>query len=1110
MRVVLAKQRKRRQPVQKPAAARRLDLKVLNPLRPILRWARAKFVRRPSWRAFAGWQAYYSDYLSANPSRALLRHSGPHVGGADRQAELIDALAAGRTVAMISAPPGCGKSRLALELARRIEREHPSWHAVFVRHDAGTVRGELPDLTQLRHVVFIVDDAHECPEVVQLLAAALSQASAAAALHLLCLTRSTARAEVARAIDGAFPSGALREIDLGRPSAQLVRSLIDGLLPQSSPHHRETIARFVGQSYFGAVLGCGVLDRETKLPQTFQRHDLRERICRETLRDAADGICPIESALRALAVYAALAPVPKARADVRDWSAQLSGLTPSAVDALIDRALKAGLVQEHNLTLTWPAPDLLADLILELACLDTNGKPTAFSVQLLEQLLEAEPEATVRNCASVGQLFAVGQETDLISKLVLDRARTITVGNQWDALKLLQTAQPLARRRPATVVELARILESRGVLRRNRPAGDLSSANSVEMAACALLMSAGEVDSVAVAVALGLGRDLYATSRDDGHSRDRILGELKAYCRFGMGRSLAQARAAVDTLRGWIGEPDLEAAALAVQLSAQFLTLEVESPHERQQTAGSGRLPLLPVPQVWAVRDLAMDTIARGMAHGDAGVQSAAVGALEGYAPRLHAADRAWSDQWLPQLTREMDVISTAITQLTGETTPLRVLAAAELLGWHWWAQDQEVLRRAGTPILRAIPDTDAYRLWKLLHGLPLPVHTSLPEPAPTGPEDRLQYVQAFSADGEAHPSEQARQLFDALDPRYPDGGAWRTLWLAVLQQSTGMPIHHRAGAVIEEFARRHPEVAWTFVTQADADGPLFLMLPPLLAELGKLDKARRSHEAASVAPGTRLEEAWLRALSLTSDLDAPERTVLARGLESADPDTVHQAADALLAADNADRLTAFRKIFAVIADRPTDSELWDLVLQRFVSWADIARTPPGKSTDEMAQVADELTSLLRAQSRHLRWGFQRHTRHLAHALAIIAVLRPQRLQEWMQREWTQSEAGGGRWSDESPLSAARLREIMRLVADSPAATQWIDIFILWVKRSPQLSGFGALGLTEICSLDDRRVSELAQAIANHPTEASQKAFAEFVSNRKKRERPGCGETVAG
>ena len=1095
MRVVLAKQKKRGQPAQKRAVSLSFDPKALNPLRPLWRWARSRFVRQPTWQAFVSWQAYYSAYLRTDAAPALLHHGGPYVGGFDHHTELLEAMSAGRGAALVCAPPGCGKSRFALELARRIERDYPRWQAVLVRHDEQLVRQELHHLMQSKRVVFIVDDAHECPQLLELLAAACGQASAAASQHLVCTTRPMGRAQVSRAVNGAFPPGMILEVDLGRASPELVRTLIDQLLPQSSPHHRDTIARFARQSYFGAVVACSALSRDAKLPQTFQRHDLRERISRASLRGAADGVCPIETALRTLAVYAALAPVQKAREDVREWAAQLSGLTPAVVDSLTARALAAGLLQEEGGGLMRPMPDLLGDLILEQACLDASGGPTPFGTQLLEQLLEAEPVATVRNCAGIGQLFGTAQDADLISRLALERAQAIPVGKQWDALALLQKTQPLATVRPVTVVELVRIIEARGIMHRAPPAAELFSINSVEMSACSLLLSAGEADAAAVPVALKLGRDLHGAAREDARSREHLLEELQAYCRFESGRSLAHAQAVAETLRGWISEPDVEAVALAASLSGQFLAL---------QTASLSPLP--PVPEVWSVRDVAVDTLTGAMAHGDANVQCTAIGALQGYAACEKTPDAAWSQRWSSQLARESERLATALGKLARESTGFPVAAAVELQGWHWWARQQDALQRAGAAILQAIPDTDAYRLWKLLYAPWLPVETVLPQPPPAQPQDRLQYIQGFSAAGEEERGAQARQLFESLEPRHADVGAWRALWQAVLEQSPRVAIDQPAGVVIGEFARRHPEAAWSFVNRADADGPLFAVLPFLLTELGKLDRARRSREASGVPAGTRLEEAWLRALSFTSDFDEPERAILARGLESTDADTVHHAADALLAAGGKDRSMAFARVFRVIVHRPADGALWELAIERFANWAE-AVLPPRSSepTDGMIQVADGLIYLLQAHGSHLRWGFQRHTRQLARALAITAVLCPRRMQEWMQRHWGQPEASTGSWSDASPLSVSRLTEVMRLLVDSPAAAQWIDAFINWMQHDPQLAGIGALGLAELCPLDDARVTRLTQTIDTQPTDASRKAFDEFVNQRKKRERPSFG-----
>lgn len=1074
------------------------DLKSWKFLRPIWRLTQGKFAPQSSWRGFVNWQAYYASCLGPDAGSALVQHTGPHVGNSTLQTELIDGMTAAQGAALVSAPPGCGKSRFALELARQTERSHPRWHVVFVRHDEAAVRDDLHHVTQSRHVVFIVDDAHECPELVRLLAHACAPTSAAAPLYLICLTRPTGRAPVSRVLNGAFAPGLIREIDLGRPSLPLVRALIDQLLPQSSPHHRDTIARFVRQSYFGATLVCGMLRGDAKLPQTFQRQDLRDRICRETLRGVADGVSPIETALRALGVFAALAPVPKTGPDVREWAAQSSGLTAATVDALLSRALDAGLFEDCGQELIRPVPQLRGDLILEVACMDAHGKPTPYGSLLLDRLLEVEPVAAARNCTGLGQLFGTDQDVDLLSKVVLERVGGIAAGSPWDVLELLQATQPLAARRPATVVEMTRLMESQGVLRRNPPAGELLGGNSIEMRACELLMAAGEVDSTAVPAAVGLARRLYAASRHDARSREHVLGQLGAYCRFESGRSVAHAQAVVEALRPSVGEADAEGAALCGSLSAQFLVLEAQD-----------RTPLNPVPEIWAVRDVVIDILTGGMAHADATVQCVVVGSLQRYAEYHGTPDQAWSGRWAPQLAREMERLSAALIGIAQKTTHLPVLAAAELQGWHWWAHPQDVLHHAGAAILRAIPNGDAYRLWKLLYAPLLPMRAALPDPEPTRAEDRLQYVQAFFAAREEDPAAQARQLFDTLELRSADIAAWRALWLIALSQSPRVPVHPHAHVGVAEFARRYSEAAWSLVNPADADGPFFPVLPFLLVELGKQDRARRSREARNVPAGSRLEEAWLRALSLTSDFDEPERVLLARGLQSADPQAVHRAANALLAASSADPPTAFRNVFAVIARLPTDSGLWELAIQRFVGWTEEVLPPRlAKPTDEMARVAEGLIALLQSHGSHLRWGFQRHTRQLPHALAIAAVLCPRRLQEWMQREWGH-RAQEGKWSDESPLGVERLPEIMRLIVDSPAAAQWIGTFLDWMKRDRRLGGVGAVGLAELCSLDDTRVGELAQAIRTHPTEESRSALAEFVNHRKKRERPSSGVGTA-
>ncbi|MBV8803930.1 MAG: hypothetical protein JO042_02760, partial [Sinobacteraceae bacterium] len=588
--------------------------KFFGALRSLGEWGRTKLARQPQGQAFVTWQSYYRAYLGSEPGHALIQHTGPWVGDTARQVDLINGLASGRPAAIVCAPPGCGKSRFALELARRIEKGRDHGQVLFVHHDETAVREELNQLSQLKHPVLIVDDAHECPEVIQLLASHSTQSSSTRQVNLVCVTRTAGRAEVSRALNHGFAPGVIQDVDLGRPTTQLVRSLIDKLLPKSSPMHRDTIERFVRQSYFGAVFICTLLGRERKLPQSFQRQDLRDRICRQPLGDAAKGVCPIETAIRALAVYAALTPVPRANSPVRELAAQMSGLTPERVDVLLDRLLAAGLFQEHGRAGVRPIPDLLGDLILEDACLDAQGRPTPYSAQLLEQVFELDPVAAAANCGEIGQLFGTAKDADLVSKLILERARVIPAENRRELMRLLQSCQPLTARRPLTVLEVVRMLESRGILRRSPPPAELHRNDSIEMHTCALLMSAGEADPTAIPVALQLARDLYLAGRGDEQSRQRVRDQLTRYCKFEVGRSVPHARAVVESLRAWISDSDVQVAALAASLSGQFLLLDVEGQHHQSDSVSFYRA-LNPDAEVWAVRDVAVDTLVRSMAH---------------------------------------------------------------------------------------------------------------------------------------------------------------------------------------------------------------------------------------------------------------------------------------------------------------------------------------------------------------------------------------------------------------------------------------------------------------------------------------------------------------
>src|SRR5882757_1468606 len=347
-------------------------------------------------------------------------------------------------------------------------------------------------------------------------------------------------------------------------------------------------------------------------------------------------------------------------------------MTPADLDVLIERVLAAGLFQESGRGLIRPFPDLIGDLILEEACLDSQGKPTPYSKQLLERLFEMDPVATVSNCADIGQLFGADPDTDLVSGFVLTSGRA---DNKGGVLKLLQACQPLAARRPETILQLASILETRGVLRRSPPAPELFGIDSVEMHVLALLMRAAEVQADIVPVALRVGRDLYAASRGDDRSSEHVFAVLRENCRFEIGRGIPHARAVVNALRTWVTESDIGAAVLASTLSAQYLALDVEVRQESDRSPEISRTPLNPASEVWEVRDLAVETIARAIKRAEPIVQFVALATLDSYADTQVALDNASAESWRPQLERELATFLEAINKVPANTNSLPVWA---------------------------------------------------------------------------------------------------------------------------------------------------------------------------------------------------------------------------------------------------------------------------------------------------------------------------------------------------------------------------------------------------------------------------------------------------
>ncbi len=1057
-----------------------------------IQW-RDRLGRQPKGKALVGWQSYYREFLAGSPGHALVDHSGPYVGGESRQTELIDAIAGGRRAVLVSAPPGCGKSRFALELARRLARAQRSWDVRFVMQDEPALGEELQELPKAGRLILVVDDAHECPALVQRLASACA-AQGGSQTHLICLTRPTGRAAVVEALASHFPAGEPLETNLGRPDPKILRELIEALIPQLSPHHRDVIRRFVADSFFAAVLLCTSVARQKKLPQTLSTKHLREYAVRHPLLQAIGDVCPPEKAFRALAVFAACAPVHTGDAAVRSCAATHAGLPMSDIEALERRVLDAGLFDKDGRGLIRPFPDLVGDLILEEICLDEQGWLTPFGRKLMRGLLEQRHyEQVISNCDDIARLLSTPARVDFLTELVLERANGLSLQSRVEAAELLQGCTPLAVRHPGLTVRLVEALTTMGVLRPVSPAPELSFADSPELRAQRLLLSAAESDPTLAPRALEYSRPLLTGVRArDGYRA--VLDDLMEFCRFGVARPLPQAAAVLDVLERWSKDSNAETAELAASLVRGFLRLDMRAHRWEQGAPTLVSVGLHPADDISKLRDRALDILVRCAGHASPGVEYAAARSLRHWAHGFRALTGESLQRWEPQLNRELERLAATFGKLGSTTTHLPVRAAVEQQGWQWWMDGPEgFIRRGGRRILEVLPEAQTYSLWKALHSATLPIF-ALPLEESVEAEGRRDRLLPLIEPSAARAADLAKELFDRLDSHYRGASAWAALFASAAGALPTQPLQARADLYLKEFVGRHPDEAWSFVSEDAALGPLGAILPALLRELRAQDTQRWQEAIQSAVPGTRSFEMELGALCASGELDSVEREMVAKGLELDDPGIVHRSAQALLSGPHSTIASGLEAVFASLPRRSTDTRLWELALDAFARWGDpLLSAPADEEADSAIRAASgELLRLLRTSGGVLSWAEGPHTRQLAAVLAIFAVAVPHTLKSWMRQEWPSSAEGG---ESEEVLSAARLSEVVRLLSASSAASFWQKQFLEWITEEPGLASLGARGLAKLCGLGHPSIGPLVMRLVQQPTVFSRKPLSELLGS---------------
>ncbi|MCY4570048.1 MAG: ATP-binding protein [Candidatus Poribacteria bacterium] len=296
---------------------------------------------------------------------------------------------------------GIGKTKLAIEFAKTVERDHTDYEPLFVQIAGDSFESALADIPPNRKYLFFVDDAHDFIDHLGGISIILNSSGYSESKAVL-ITRKPFKASLEGCFLTALPDAAMDELEIQKLSLEETKEFIrtytripDGsLLTGLAQIGRDTplIAAMVIDSL---NKGHDLRDLTTKdklveltfesyLNDIFSKHLPRSDKRHRKLLDWLSGIASIDTEDN----------------QIRDKLAKILKVEPYEIEQYRDDLRAYGLLLQFGRKQR-VFPGVLSDYILRKACFLSDGRPSSFHKSLLDDFLPLLPIKVVINLARV-------------------------------------------------------------------------------------------------------------------------------------------------------------------------------------------------------------------------------------------------------------------------------------------------------------------------------------------------------------------------------------------------------------------------------------------------------------------------------------------------------------------------------------------------------------------------------------------------------------------------------------------------------------------------------------------------------------------------------------
>ena len=355
---------------------------------------------------------------------------------------------------MVYGSGGIGKTKLAIEFAKKIEQEHTDYEPLFVQMAGDSFENALADIPPNRKYIFFVDDAHDFIDNLGGIKIVLNSPGYSESKAVL-ITRKPFKAFLEGSFRTALPDNAVDGLEIGKLSLEKTKEFIRAYARIPDGSLLTGLARIGRDTPLIAVMVIDLLNKGGEL-RNLTKDELIGLVFESYLSDIFSQSLPKfgKRHRKLLDWVSGIASIDTEDDRVRDKLSELLKVETYEIERYLDDLIECGLLVQYGRKQR-VFPDPLSDYILRTACFLSDGRPSTFHESLLTEFL---PLLSVKVVINLARVESIAGEKSLLDEHVDSLKTRVREGDNFVRTDILEQMEGISYFRPDDAIDIFNII----------------------------------------------------------------------------------------------------------------------------------------------------------------------------------------------------------------------------------------------------------------------------------------------------------------------------------------------------------------------------------------------------------------------------------------------------------------------------------------------------------------------------------------------------------------------------------------------------------------------------------------------------------------------------